>query len=97
MKVKIYGMPSCPDCVAVEAQVVGNADYEVINIGESVQRLKEFLRYRDSLPLFDDAKKYGGVGIPCFVREDGFVTLNSEEVGLNAGQGASCNIDGTGC
>ena len=49
---------------------------------------------------FDEAKKEGLAGIPCFVLEDGTVTLLPEEAGLRsrpAEQGASCSLDGSGC
>lgn len=97
--IKIYGMKTCPDCVAVERQVEGNSRYEVIDIGEHVRLLKEFLRLRDNSPVFDEARQMGYAGIPCFVLEDGTVTLNPEEAGLNSdtADGPSCNIDGTGC
>lgn len=110
--IKIYGMPSCPDCVYVEEQVKGNSNYEIIDIGSHVRRLKEFLRLRDSSAAFDGARKAGAAGIPCFVLEDGRVTLVPEEAGLHsrpqagspagtsaapAEAGASCSIDGKGC
>lgn len=97
--IKIYGMKSCPDCVAVDRQVEGDSRYKVIDIGEHVSLLKEFLRLRDNNPVFDEAKQKGYAGIPCFVLEDGTVTLNPEDAGLPADmdEGASCNIDGTGC
>lgn len=105
-------MPSCPDCVYVEEQVKGNSNYEIIDIGSHVRRLKEFLRLRDSSAAFDGARKAGAAGIPCFVLEDGRVTLVPEEAGLHsrpqagspagtsaapAEAGASCSIDGKGC
>ena len=74
--IKIYGMKSCPDCVAVDRQVEGDSRYQVIDIGEHVRLLKEFLRLRDNNPVFDEAKEKGYAGIPCFVLEDGTVTLN---------------------
>ena len=46
--IKIYGMKTCPDCVAVDEQVKGDSRYEVIDIGEHVRFLKEFLRLRDT-------------------------------------------------
>ncbi len=97
--IKIYGMKSCPDCVAVDRQVEGNSRYQVIDIGEHVGLLKEFLRLRDNNPVFDEAKKKGYAGIPCFVLEDGTVTLNPEEAGLKSGrpEPTSCRIDGSGC
>ena len=82
--IKIYGMPSCPDCSFVERQAEGRAGYEIIDIGSHVKFLKEFLRLRDSSPVFDDARHHGRAGIPCFVLEDGRVTLIPEEAGLKS-------------
>lgn len=73
--IKIYGMQTCPDCTYVEEQVKGNSRYEIIDIGQHVRNLKEFLKLRDHNPVFDAAKKIGAAGIPCFVLEDGTVTL----------------------
>ncbi|MGI6243690.1 MAG: glutaredoxin-related protein [Prevotella sp.] len=97
--IKIYGMKTCPHCQTVYKQVKGDGRYEVIDIGEHVSLLKEFLRLRDSSAVFDEAKQKGHVGIPCFVLEDGTVTLSPEEAGLSSDEtgGPSCNIDGTGC
>ncbi len=98
--IKIYGMETCPDCTYVEAQVKGDSRYAIIDIGSHVKYLKEFLRLRDTHPAFDNAKRHGAAGIPCFVLEDGTVTLSPEEAGLHArpvAEGASCSIDGSGC
>ena len=87
--IKIYGMETCPDCTYVEEQVKGNNQY-----------LRAFLRLRDHNPAFNEAKSVGAVGIPCFVLEDGTVTLNPEDAGLRSrpiNEGATCNIDGSGC
>ena len=93
-------MPSCPDCRNVEEQIAGLDGYEVIDIGSHVRLLKEFLRLRDSNPAFDDARRGGYIGIPCFVLEDGRVTLKPEEAGLNArganARSASSDPSGTG-
>ena len=74
--IRIYGMESCPDCTYVEQQARDKGNYEMIDIGTHVRNLKEFLRLRDSSPAFDGAKRNGSVGIPCFVLEDGSVTLS---------------------
>ena len=98
--IKIYGMPTCPDCTYVEEQIKGNDRYQVIDIGAHVKNLKEFLRLRDSSPAFDGAKRSGAAGIPCFLLEDGTVTLVPEEAGLRSrpvAEGASCRVDGSGC
>ncbi len=97
--IKIYGMRSCPDCAFMEAQVKGDDRYEVIDIGGHIRHLKEFLRLRDNHPVFSEVRKMGYAGIPCFVLEDGTITLNPEEAGLKGrdSEGASCRLDGTGC
>lgn len=81
--VKIYGMPTCPDCVDIKEQIIGREnEFEYVDIGAHVRQLKEFLRIRDTSPVFDEAKANGSAGIPCFVKEDGTVTLTPEDVGL---------------
>lgn len=97
--IKIYGMKTCPDCVAVDEQVKGDDRYQVIDIGEHIANLKAFLRLRDNNAVFDDAKKHGYAGIPCFVLEDGTVTLSPEEAGLKPAESdaPACRLDGTGC
>ena len=84
--IKIYGMPTCPDCTYVEEQIKENDRYQVIDIGAHVKNLKEFLRLRDSSPAFDGARRSGAAGIPCFLLEDGTVTLVPEEAGLRSRQ-----------
>ena len=98
--IKMFVMHTCPDCEYVERQVEGNSNFEVIDIGKHVKNLKMFLALRDSHPAFDEAKAIGDVGIPCYVREDGSVTLYAKEVGLEPrpqNQGPACSIDGKGC
>ena len=98
--IKMFVMETCPDCEYVEKQVEGNPNFEVIDIGKHVRNLKQFLDLRDSPPAFEEAKKTGDVGIPCYVLEDGTVTLMSVDVGLEprpARFGGSCRIDGSGC
>ena len=99
--IKMFVMETCPDCEYVEKQVEGNPNFEVIDIGKHVRNLKQFLDLRDSNPAFDEAKKTGDVGIPCYVREDGSVTLMSVDVGLEPRPAEfgtqACRIDGSGC
>lgn len=86
--IKIYGMITCPDCSYLLDQISGLEDeYEYIEIGEHVLKMKEFLRLRDSdenVEIFKDVKEEGGVGIPCFVLEDGLISLNPSDAGLEA-------------
>ena len=98
--IKIYVMSTCPDCTYVEEQVKGNSNYEIIDIGAHIRNLKAFLKLRDNNAVFDEAKRTGAAGIPCFVLEDGRVTLTPEEAGLQSRpieNGASCSLDGKGC
>ena len=84
----------------VEKQVEGNPNFEVIDIGKHVRNLKQFLKLRDTNPAFDEAKAVDDLGIPCYVLEDGSVTLYSKDVGLEPrpqDEGATCSIDGRGC
>jgi len=96
--ITVYGMKTCPDCTAVEEQIEGDANFRFVDIGEHVKNMKAFLQYRDADPVFD-AVRGKGVGIPCFVLEDGTVTLTPEEVGLYSkpSEGAACRVDGKGC
>ncbi len=98
--IRMYVMQGCPDCEYVKKQVEGNPDFEIIDIGRRVRNLKEFLKLRDSNPAFDEAKEVDDIGIPCYVLEDGTVTLYSKDVGLEPNpdaEGVSCSIDGRGC
>ena len=76
--IKIYGMKTCPDCMAVDKQAEGNNRYEVIDIGDHVKYLKEFLYLRDNSPAFAEAREKGYIGIPCFVLEDGTLIRQNE-------------------
>lgn len=73
---KIYGSMMCPDCVKCREDLDrAGVAYEYLDFGDSLLHLKEFLKLRE-LPLFDEIKAAGGIGIPCMVEEDGTVTLD---------------------
>lgn len=96
----IYGMDTCPDCTYLYSQIENRKqEFEYRNIGEHVSIFKEFLRIRDHSQVFDECKELGYAGIPCFVREDGSVTIIPEEVGLMSRPDPAdvCNVDGMGC
>ena len=95
---KVYVMSTCPDCFEGKARLAGNQDFEMIDIGEHVRNLKEFIRLRDTSPAFDTVKANGSIGIPCFVAEDGRISFDTEEfIPEEFLSGASCSIDGKGC
>lgn len=96
--IRVFVMDTCPDCIQVKAQLAGNPNYELIDIGEHVRNLKQFLAIRDHNPAFDTAKAHGWVGIPCFQLEDGTIKFSMEDVVIeDTPEGASCSLDGKGC
>lgn len=102
--IKVFVMQTCPDCTKVKEQTKNDPRFEIIDIGEHVSNLKQFLALRDNSPAFDKAKRAGSVGIPCFVLEDGSITFSpdgllSEETPhpQEDTDASSCSIDGKGC
>lgn len=96
--IKVYVMATCPDCFQVKEQLQDNPKYQLIDIGEHVRNLKEFMRLRDSNSAFDSVKANGTIGVPCFVMEDGSVSFSMDDVLLGDNlEGASCSLDGKGC
>lgn len=80
--ITVYAMSTCQDCIYLHDQLLNNPKFEVREISAHVKILKEFIRLRDTHPAFNEVRRQGLVGIPCFVKEDGSVTLVPEEVGL---------------
>ena len=77
---KVYGSLSCPDTVqCCEDLKKAGVEFEYLDFGEKTANLKEFLKIRDSSPLFDPVRAEGNIGIPCIQREDGSVTLDWAE------------------
>ncbi len=48
-----------------------NVPFLYLDITENMINLKRFLKYRDSLPEFDEVREAGRVGLPCVVINDG--------------------------
>lgn len=107
--IKVFVMQTCPDCSKVKQLYNDNPNVQLIDIGEHVRNLKQFLAIRDNNPAFDAIREKGLVGIPCFVLEDGSIKFSLEEAGLQAQtphhantegeeeSGSFCSIDGKGC
>ena len=101
----VYGSELCPDCRECEKNFKAHGiEYTYVDINESMKNLKEFLKLRDALPVFDICKQNGSIGIPAIVGEDGCVTLDWE--GMLADMGLQivfkehrtyCSIDGKNC
>ena len=74
---KIYGSMLCPDCVKCRADLdAAGVPYEYHDFSRELPALKEFLNLRDSLPVFDEVRQRGAIGIPCIVEENGTVRLD---------------------
>ena len=101
----VYSSQLCPDCRECKANFDAHGiPYQTVEIGESMKNLKEFLKLRDSSPVFDICREKGLVGIPAIVMEDGSVTLDWEGVLAEKGlpvvyreERQFCSIDGKGC
>lgn len=101
----VYGSEMCPNCAACRYNFDRqNVAYEFIDINKSLANLKALLKYRDSSPLFDEAKAVNKIGIPVLEKEDGTITLDWKgylmEQGLTVEEipaGEACAADGKRC
>ncbi|MGX7108134.1 hypothetical protein [Facklamia miroungae] len=67
---KVYFSDKCPNTTDFVNQLDQlQISYEAVNITDSMNNLKEFLKLRDSRKEFDVAKKNGNVGIPVLYAE----------------------------
>ena len=82
--IKLYGIKTCPECLGLYEQVKGDSRFEIIDVGQHILLLKEFLSLRDNREEFAPARENGYAGLPCFVLEDGTITFSPEEVGLKS-------------
>ncbi len=102
---KIYGSEMCPDCVACKYNFDKyKIEYEFLDINKNLRILKEFLKLRDSLHVFDRLKAIGDIGLPAIVKEDGEVFTDWETYMKKLGYEVidltsmpSCSIDHKGC
>lgn len=78
--ITVYSMNTCPDCVCVKEEIKGDTRFRLVDIGEHVLNLRDFLKLRDTNTAFNEVKLRGSVGIPCFVFPNGKVLFNLQEV-----------------
>ena len=100
----VYGMKSCPDCRKVKQVIAADGRYDYRDIGVDVHNLRDFLQLRDHNPVFAAVKAAGSVGIPCFLMEDGSVSLklpackSTEATQVKTKNStAACSLNGQGC
>ena len=68
MKVTVVGSHLCPDTIYA------------LNMSASLPDLKVYLKLRDEEPMYEKVKAGGGIGIPCFILEDGTKTMDLKDV-----------------
>ena len=77
---KVYGADICIDCRNFKAiEKKRGFETEYIDITENTANLREFLKIRDTDPVFGPVREHSGIGIPLFVRDDGAKTFDIDE------------------
>lgn len=80
MILKIYGTKNCIDCVeTVKVLDEMKEEYEFIELNDHIKNLKKFLRLRDNMVEFNEIRKEGYIGVPCFYFEDHTVFFTLED------------------
>lgn len=78
--IKIYGSKICSTCVECKDQLTAaNVPFEFLEITENIRNLRAFLKFRDTLPMYDAIREEGRVGIPLVECEDGTYTFDWEQ------------------
>lgn len=78
--IKIYGSDICDDCILCRRAFDENEIvYEFVDINKDLKLMKEFLKYRDSDPVFEACKAAENIGIPAIILENGGITLDWEK------------------
>ena len=81
MNITVIGSHLCPDTLyALNRFCVAKAEIDFKNLSASLSDLKAYLALRESDPVYADIRENGGIGIPCFILEDGTVTRDLETV-----------------
>jgi glutaredoxin-related protein len=81
MKVTVVGSHLCPDTLYALCQLRDkNIEVDFKDLSSSLPDLKEYLTLRDGLEIYNSIKAEGGIGIPCFIQEDGSKTFDLHEI-----------------
>ncbi len=80
MKITVVGSHLCPDTLYALCQLRDrNIEVDFKDLSASLPDLKEYLSLRQSLDIYKNVRDAGGIGIPCFILEDGTKTLDLNE------------------
>ncbi len=81
MKITMYGIKSCHDCVDAEKLLNEKGiAFEYRDFATDAIYLKEFLLLREHAPNFAFVRENDYIGIPYFELEDGTKTFDVNEV-----------------
>lgn len=76
----VIGSHLCTDTIyAICKLKEKNIDFDFKNISSDFQALKDFMKVREEAACYEEVRKNGGLGIPCFITEEK-VTLDIKEV-----------------
>lgn len=81
MKITVIGSHLCPDTLYALNRLSGaGAEIDFKDILSCHAVLQDYLEIRESSPLYEEIRGTRCLGIPCFVREDGTMTLNLNDI-----------------
>lgn len=81
MKVTVIGSHLCPDTLyALQQLSAAGAEVSFKDILSCHADLKAYLNLRDTSDLYVEIRGTERLGIPCFVKEDGNMTLDLAEL-----------------
>mgnify|MGYP003591525669 FL=1 len=81
MKVTMIGSHLCPDTfAAMSALLAAGVEVSYKDILSCHADLKTYLKLRDTNKIYAEIRGTDMLGIPCFILEDGNITLNLAEV-----------------
>lgn len=81
MKVRVIGSHLCPDTLyALNQLAAAKAEIDFVDILSSHDALKTYLNIRETRPLYKDICGTARLGIPCFVKENGSMTLDINDI-----------------
>ncbi len=71
MRVNMYGIGSCHDCVDAEKILLEkNVQLNYLDFSKSALHLKSFLKLRDTLPLMEEVREQIGAETPVYLTFD---------------------------
>lgn len=81
MKITVIGSHLCPDTLyALNQLTAAGIEASFQDILSCHAGLQTYLNIRETSELYADIRGTQRLGVPCFVREDGSMTLSLDEV-----------------